>query len=283
MQKKILPPLLALMAGAVGFALRKWQLSSGFEPDTGLSIPGAPAAWVVMGFSLLVMLLFLLLTWREEKSLSWEAAFAAGKQNTLAVTTLLLAAVLLLASAGVEFVTRSTNGIYFYEGETFFARTTSMVLYYLRLALCVGAFPCTFLWARSILRGEGGQECLTSLEPCLLYCVWLISTYQNRAADPVVQDYLYEVLAIVTALLGLYFVAGHSFGNGKPPRCVFFCLAGVYFSMVTLADNHLLADTFRNLFAVLYLTAHAALILNHPPVEEQKAPAEAETEAEENA
>lgn len=285
MQKKFLPPLLALLAGGAGFALRKWQLSSGFEPDTGLAIPGAPAAWMMMGFSLLVMLLFLLLTWKEEKRLSWETAFAAGRQNTLAVTALLLSAALLLASAGVEVITRSVSGILFYEGETLFARTTSMVLYYLRLILCAGAFPCVFLWARTILRGEGGDECLPVLEPCLLYCVWLISTYQTRAADPVVQDYLYEVLAIVTALLGFYFVAGHSFGNGKPRWCAFFCLAGTYFSLVTLADNHLLADTFRNLFAVLYLTAHAALILNHPPVEaqEEKTPAEAETEADENA
>ena len=62
---------------------------------------------------------------------------------------------------------------------------------------------------------------------------------------------------------------------------MFFCLTGTYFSLVTLADRHLLADTFRYLFAVLYLTAHAVLILNHPPVEE--IPAEAETEADENA
>ena len=269
MLKKILPPLLALIGGGAGFALRRWQLSSGFEPDTGLAIPGAPSAWAMMGFSLLMLLLFFLLSRQGEKALPWDAAFAAGKQNTLVVTALLLAAMLLLASAGVEVITRSVNGVYTYEGETLFARTTSMVLCYLRTALCVGALPCVFLWARAILRGKGGQECLGTLEPCLLYCVWLISTYQTRAADPVVQDYLYEVLAIVTTLLGLYFVAGHSFGNGKPRRAVLFCLAGSYFSLVTLADNHLLADTFRHLFAALYLITHAAMLLSVPAGEKQ--------------
>lgn len=269
MLKKLLPPLLTLMAGGAGYALRRWQLTSGFEPDTGLAIPGAPSAWALMGFSLLLFLLFFLLSRRGQKTLTWDAAFAAGKQNTLAVTALLLAAMLLLASAGMEIITRSVNGLYTYEGETLFARTTSMVLFYLRMVLCVGSLPCVFLWARAILRGEGGQECLGTLEPCLLYCVWLISTYQARAADPVVQDYLYEVLAIVTTLLGLYFVAGHSFGNGKPRQAILFCLAGTYFSLVTLADNHLLADTFRHLFAALYLITHAAMLLAAPADETQ--------------
>lgn len=281
MLKKYLPPFLALLGGGAGFALRKWQLATGFEADTGLAISGAPAAWVVAGFSLGMMLLFFLLSFREEKKLSWEDAYAAGKQNALAATALLLGAMLLLASAGAEIVTRSVNGVVVYEGETAFARAASAALPPLRIFLCVGALPCIFLWARAILRGEGGKECLSTLEPCLLYCVWLISTYQARAADPVVQDYLYEVLALVASLLGLYFIAGPSFGNGKPCWAVFFCLTGTYFSLVTLADRHLLADTFRYLFAVLYLTAHAVLILNHPPVEE--IPAEAETEADENA
>ena len=123
MQKKFLPPLLALIAGGAGFALRRWQLATGFEPDTGLAISGAPAAWAVAGFSLLAALLFLLLSWRGEKRLSWETAYAAGQQNTLAVTTLLLSAMLLLASGGVEIITRSVNGIITYEGEPPFARS----------------------------------------------------------------------------------------------------------------------------------------------------------------
>lgn len=283
MRKKNLPLVLALLAGGVGFALRRWQLSAGFEADTGLAIPGAPSALAIAGFSLLMMLLFLLLSLREEKRLSWDTAFAAGRQNTLAVTALILAAMLLLASAGAEIITRSVNSPVTYEGETAFARAASAVLPPLRILLCVGALPCIFLWARAIFQGEGGEECLPVLEPCLIYCVWLISTYQLRAADPVVQDYLYEVLSIVTSLLGAYFVAGHSFKNGKPRLALLFCFAGIYFSLTTLADRHSMADTFRELFAVLYLSAHAALILNHPPVEETPAPAEAETEADENA
>lgn len=283
MRKNFLPPALALLGGGVGFGLRKWQLTAGFEPDTGLAIPGAPAALAAVGFSLAIALLFLLLSRKEEKRLSWEAAFAAGRQNTLAVTALVLAAMLLLASAGAEIIIPPASSLAAYQGETPFARAAAAALPPLRILLCVGALPCVFLWARAIFRGEGGAESLPALEPCLIYCVWLISAYQFRAADPVVQDYLYEVLAIVTSLLGVYFVAGHSFNNGKPRLTLLFCLTGVYFSLMTLADRHSLADIFRNLFAVLYLSTHAALILNHPPVENPSAPAEAETEADKNA
>lgn len=283
MRKNFFPLILALLAGGAGFALRRWQLSAGFEAGSGLAIPGAPSALAAMGFSLFAMALFLFLSFQEEKRLTWDVAFAAGKQNTLAVTALVLAAMLLLASAGAEIITRSVNAPVTYEGETAFARAASAALPPLRILLCVGALPCIFLWARAIFRGEGGQECLPVLEPCLIYCVWLISAYQLRAVDPVIQDYLYEVLAIVTFLLGAYFVAGHSFNNGKPRLTLLFCFAGIYFSLTTLADRHTLADIFRNLFAVFYLSVHAALILNRPLVRKRPVPAEAETEADENA
>lgn len=280
MRKNILLPLLTLLAGAAGFGLRKWQLATGFEALTGLAVPGAPAAVVLAVFSAAVAALLFLLTRKGEKALSWDVLYAAGRQNSLAATALILSAVLLLASGGTELVAQSINGFLPASGDTPFARIASRLLPPLRIVLCVGALPCIFLWARALLRGEGGTENLAVLEPCLLLCVWLISTYQLRSADPVIQDYLYEVLAIVTALLGLYFISGPSFGNGRPRSALLFCLLGTYFSLVTLADGHLLADALRYLFAILYLFTHALLILNHPPVEE--IPAEAETEADEN-
>ena len=140
------------------------------------------------------------------------------------------------------------------------------------------------------MQGEPGP-----LELCFLFCVWLISDYQVRAADPVVQDYMYEVFAIVCGLMGIYFVTSYSFQEGKPRRTLFFCLMGAYFSLVTLADQHSLTDIFRYGFVVLFLIAHAVLLLQeHPPAPEPEAAEETETkdpaapetqerEAEENA
>ena len=51
MRKDIVIPLLALVGGAAGFALRRVQLRTGFESDTGLAIPGCPAALALIVLS----------------------------------------------------------------------------------------------------------------------------------------------------------------------------------------------------------------------------------------
>ena len=48
MKKQLMIPLLAAPWGAAAFLLRLWQNRTGFEPDTGLPIPGAPAGMVLL-------------------------------------------------------------------------------------------------------------------------------------------------------------------------------------------------------------------------------------------
>ena len=43
MRKDIILPGLAVAGGAAGFALRKWQLSAAYHPETGLFTHGFPA------------------------------------------------------------------------------------------------------------------------------------------------------------------------------------------------------------------------------------------------
>lgn len=270
MQKNMLPPILAVAGGAVGFGLRKWQLATGFEPETGLAIPGAPAALGLAVWSVLLAAAVIALCWGKKEQLPWDQAFAPGRRNSLFLTAVLLSAALLLVSAGAEIYAflhpsadPSFSAVY---TDSVVARVASMLLPPLRIRLCLGGLPAIFLWSQEIYNsGEKGKESLCLLALCLLFCVWLISDYQTRAADPVTQDYLYEVFAIVCSLLGLYYITGYSFQTGKPRRALFFCLMGAYFSLVTLADRHSMADLFRFGFSVLFLTAHAVLILSDPP------------------
>jgi hypothetical protein len=283
--RKNIPPILAVLGGLVGFGLRKWQLSTGFEPDTGLAIPGAPAATALILWSVLVALALLVLNWKEKDRLSLEQTFAAGRQNALFATAGVLAGILLLGSGGVEVVLYSVSrgNTLAAESQNQMSQAASLALPPLRILLCFGGFPAAALWVRSLVRGgEKSKESLCLLELCLLFCVWLTSDYQTRAADPVTLDYVYEVFAIIAGLLGVYYITGYSFQNGRPRRTLFFCLMGTYFSLVTLADRHELTDLLRYGFVVLFLTAHAVLILHHPSTED--APAEDQnTEADENA
>lgn len=266
MFKGFLPPILAVVGGVVGFGLRKWQLATGFAPDTGLTIPNAPAAIVLMAWSILLGAVLIALCWKRKERMGWDRAFAGARGNTLFTTAVVLSAFLLLASAGAEAVSFSVNYQTMGAAETFGAQAAAAALPPLRILLCLAGLPCTVLWVKNLNAGKGkGKESLALLELCFLGCVWLISDYKARASDPVVQNYLYEVLAIVCALIGLYYVTSYSFQEGKPRRALFFCHMGTYFSLVTLADRHGLADLFRYGFVVLFLTAHTVLLLQEHP------------------
>lgn len=287
MKKNWLVPAVAVVGGAVGFALRKWQLSAGFEPDTGLAIPGAPSAMVLIAWTILVAVGLIVLCWDRKGPTTCEKAFAATG-NSLFLTACVLGAFLLLISAASEAVTMSAGyQSSFYTTNSPLSQFTAKLLPPLRVALCLGGFPCTLLWIRQLSReGEGRRESLPLLELCLLFCLWLISDYQVRAADPVVMDYVYEVFAIAAAVMALYYLAGYSFQTGKPRRTLVTTLLAVYFSMVTLADSHELMGTARFAFVVLFMTAHAALILNGPneaEVVEDAEESETQKEAEDNA
>lgn len=282
MGKNTLIPALAVICGGVGYALRRWQLRAGFEPDTGLDIPGAPPAVALVVLTLAVAALLVALCWRNKERMDWRRAFPA-QGNVLFMTAMALAAFLLLGSAVLEVVGLSGSFQMADHAETAYLRTVGRVIPVLRIAFSALGFPSVLLWGRALYRNDGkGEECLGLPALALLYCVWLVSNYQVQNSEPVVMRYLYEVLAVVSALMALYYLAGYSFQKeGKPRRATVLCLLGVYFSMVTLADAHSLAEICRYGFAVVFLTAHAALLLGEHPAGE---PVETEeTEADENA
>lgn len=256
MRKHILLPALTVLAGGVGFGLRKWQLASGFEPDTGLPIPATPAALALMGWTALVAAAVILLCLRYQSPTDLAALNAGG--NSLYLTAAVLSAFLLLAAAVADAM--AYPDLKQAAGES--ASALPAALPALRLALCAGGFLCALLWARQLYREvEKARQSLPLLELCLLGCVWLISDYQVRAAEPITTNFVYEVLAIVCTLMGLYYLAGYSFQAGKPRRTMVLCLLGIYFSMVTLADGHGLADVCRYAFAILFLGSHGVLLL----------------------
>jgi len=282
MKKSILPPLLAVLAGSVGFLLRKRELKEAFEPATGLPLSAAAGVTLALaGLTAAVTVLLIVLCRREKASLPYDTAFDA-QGNLLYLVVCVLAAFLLLGSAGAEIVTypitfRSyQNALLAEQGRP---ELLPVFLPPLRMLLCALGFVCTLAVARNLYWGRGkGKEHLPLLGLCLLFCVWLVSDYQIRASDPAVLDYIYEVLAICTSLLGLYEIATYSFQEGKPRRTAVLCLLGTYFSLVTLADTHTLAELLRYGFCILFLTAHTALLLGGHPAGQIR-PAETETEA----
>lgn len=277
MRKEIILPATAAAGGAAGFILRRWELASAFEPDTGLHIPGMPATWALILLSVAVAAVFLLLGRGKHRPFAggYDAAFAV-KGNTVYIMAVVLSAFLLLASAVFNFLGlpaayraavslfQQTN-----QGNPFFTVFPRVLLGLLAAA----SFFCVLASGRNNYRGEGkGRFSITVLMPAYMACLWLIAAYQDRAGDPVRQDYIYELFAIIASLLGLYYMTGFAFERAKVFRCTLCSLMGVYFSLVTLADAHSLYVTLLYGFLILYLTANTAVLLGNDARTEPKGP-----------
>ena len=267
MRKEIVLPSLAVGGGIVGLLLRRWELATAFEADTGLVTPNMPSTWALIIWSALLAAGFILLCRGKHRSFAggYDAAFAA-KGNTVYITAMVLAAFLLLASAVLNYMgipaayaeavaaARAGNA----QGTPLFNVLPRAILG----ALAAVSFFCVLSTGRNNYRGEGkGKFSFPLLAPAYMGCIWLIAAYQVRAGDPVRQDYIYELFAIISSLLGLYFMAGFSFERAKVFRSSLFSLLGVYFSLVTLADGHELYVVLLYGFCILSLTANVTALL----------------------
>lgn len=267
MRKEIVLPGFTVAASVVGFLVRRWELATAFEPDTGLVTPGMPATYALLGLSAAVAVVLVLLCRGKHNPLEggYDQAFQA-RDNTLYITAVILSAFLLLGAGALTAM--SLPGAYQQAVLALQASQTggnpllTVTPRALLAVLCLISGLCVISTGKNNYRGEGrGKYSFTILMPAYTCCLWLIAAYQQRAADPVVLDYLYELFAIITALLGLYFTAGFSFERAKVFRATFFSLLGVYFSMVTLADSHDWAALLLYGFVIIYLLISTYVLL----------------------
>lgn len=260
MRKEILLPGLALAGGAAGFVLRRWELNTAFEPDTGLHVAGAPATWALVALSLLMAGLFLLLCTGHHFPFpgGYDQAFHSGSSLYVTVS---IASGFLMGVGGILKLRELPGALSGYSGLAVRGVASALPMVLLS-ALCLVSAGCIVLIAKNNYRGEGkGMRSMLLLAPAYAACMWLISAYQAKAADPVIEDYIYQLLAVISVLLALYFMAGFSFEKTKVKRTVFFSLLGIYLSVLNLANTDDLSSLALFAFAILYLTASAAVLL----------------------
>ena len=115
MRKEILLPAIAVVGGGAGFALRRWELATAFEADTGLPISGAPATMALIALSVVVAAVLLILSFmgKYPRFSGYDQAFSA-KDNTLYAMAGILSGFLLIGAGGLmayDFAT-GANPIY---------------------------------------------------------------------------------------------------------------------------------------------------------------------------
>ena len=166
MRKEILLPAVAVVGGGAGFVLRRWELATAFEADTGLPIPGAPATLALIALSVaMAAVLALLCRGKSPSFTGYDEAFQA-KGNTLYATAMVLSAFLLLGAAVLMVLSfvQGTNTVY-----------TRLLL----AALAAVSFFCVMQTAQNSFKGlDRGKYSFTLLMPAYTCCVWLIAAYQ---------------------------------------------------------------------------------------------------------
>lgn len=109
----------------------------------------------------------------------------------------------------------------------------------------------------------------------VVYCVLqTILSFKSWSTDPIILDYCFKLFALLCFMLGAFHASGFVFDKGGRKSCLFFCLTGVFFSCVTLADGGT-AHMMRTAGGALFLLATGWHLLGDGP---KGAPEEAENE-----
>ncbi|SMC56102.1 hypothetical protein [Papillibacter cinnamivorans] len=245
-------PVFPIAAGIAGAILRHFELLRAFEPDTGLAVPGHPlsAAMILLSMAAAAVLLLFTLKMRI-------LPIKGGYREAFRIDGPALAAVLVASCFLLLFYGAS-------EVVAFARDVPHLVSHLLLAGLIIWAGISMLFTIQSSFRG-GQREAfgLETLVPVFFSCFWLILSYRDRAADPVILDYIYELLAIILFVLTLYFMAGFAFGKPKVHRVSFTAMLGVYFSIVTIADAHSLGKTAAFAGIALYEAANAFILMKN--------------------
>ncbi len=221
--------LYAMAAAFVCAALRRWQLGTAFEEDTGLAIPWAQSSVILACVLVMAAAWFAILAlsqpvakrpWTEGQDHRWDLAFLDAGDPVYPVLVV-LAAFLALAAAPVLL----PMGLE--QWNTYQAAVKAQIAPpsnngMLSIATAAGAllaFLGLLQMGRDGLRpGRRGKGGFSAALPGMAGCIWLMESFRAHAANPVLWDYAPLLLAIVCGMLFFMDFAGMSAGTARPTR-----------------------------------------------------------------
>ena len=273
--------LFALASALVSAALRRWQLSSAFEGEAGLPIPGAQASVILTCVLVMAAAWFLILAVHQPLSKRpvapgqahrWDLVFLDAGDPVYPILVV-LSAFLALAAAPILLKTGIDQWSLYQEALDARAQNPSVQLPSnngaLTIATAVGAL-LSFLGLLQMGRdglhaGRRGKGGFSATLPGIAGCIWLMESFRSHAANPVQWDYAPLLLAIVCGMLLYMDFAGMSTGASRPRRLLWVAAMTLVMSAAALVSalaEQTVADSLL-LFAQI-LTA-AAVLWRLPP------------------
>lgn len=230
MKKGKFLPLTALAGGFAAFLLRTLQNRTGFEPDTGLPIPGNPYALGLIVLLAVLTVVFVLLARRlpEETAAapqSFPAAFSAAAFSAAGAgaPALLVAGAFLLAGSGAYSL---------YSGALVTLSRSELVLG----GLAILAAGC-LLPVIAACRRQTAFNGNLLLAPVGFFVVRLVIQSRKDSINPTLEAYYPALLALVFLILTFYQLSSFAFGGGKTRRFAVCAAVGVVFCAAALADR----------------------------------------------
>lgn len=257
--------------GLAGLFLRRWQLASAFEPDTGLLIPGQPATAALIGVMVLAAAVLTALSmalFRGDECPRGYLANLAAPNLVIGLLTLVAGALLFAGGAlGVrDFALHMNDQV-------------------MRLVLgisLVAAGPAVGLVG---LLGQQRKEARGRFHgalvvPAYCACVWFFATFRGHTANPNIMEYVFLLLGILSAISGCYAAASFAFEKPRPILCAVSSSVGTVLLMVASAGQPQGMDLLTVLGFEVYLLAQLICLVSckvwPPELEEWTPPSEPE-------
>lgn len=246
MKKETVLPVLAWLGAAGGFALRGWELSVCYDPVSrrmAFLCPATGLLWVLAG----VLAVMLLLLCRNMGSHTPEHWFYAPSTPDVMLST--CSGFVLMAAGGL--------GLWAVTGP--YRPDTLAVLTF---ALCMAGGAAVLAYGAAVYRGRNTARLpLLLMAVCVALLVWLVTSYQQHARQPITALFQWQMLAGVCIVLAVYHLITLSMGRGNAHRTVWLCLLSVPLTGISLADGLTLPFALVSLSAMLLLTTQSRMLL----------------------
>ncbi len=204
-------PCTILGAGLIGMLLRIWLLASGTD-SKGLLVSGHPADILSWLLTVAVILLLLYATRELQQAAKFSFNFPPSLPGAIGIG---LGGVAIAITSVIELLD---------EPDALAAASSALGL------LCL---PVMCFLAHCRRKGRSANVLLRGLV-CVYLMLHLVCYYRLWSSDPQIQDYAFQLLAIVCLMLACYHRAAFDGDMGNRRGYVFFNLACVYFCLISL-------------------------------------------------
>lgn len=236
---------------ALGFLLRWLQNMNVIDKETGLAIRGATISGLVVALILIVALVLIGYTIylrRYDVSVVPEEALCG---HNFLFTVFGMAVVLLLAGSGVMQLLQAG------------AMTWPVAHRLCGIGTLIGALGMLLLVTGASQPEKAGTRRAAATMLILFGALWLVTVYKDAAADPVIWRFAIEILAVCSALIAFYYLAGYHFGEPKPMVTIFFCHFGAFLCVMSAIDEHTLAESICYAASALMLFMWGAVLTSN--------------------